>query len=205
MKTLAALLLLALGFWTAMFFPPLRDRVPFWPTMMLASGLLAGSALVCGRGPMAPQFRFRGSDLLIGAVSAGMLYGIFWIGHFLATAIFPFAAGQIEGIYAIRPAGASWPVALLLFFWVGPAEEIFWRGFVQRRLGERFSPLVGFVLATALYTAVHIPSLNFMLIGAAGVAGAFWGLLYLTTGRLWPVILSHALWDVLIFILLPIC
>ncbi len=46
-------------------------------------------------------------------------------------------------------------------------------------------------------------SLNFMLIGAAAVAGAFWGLLYMRLGRLDSVIVSHSLWSAVIFAVAP--
>ena len=64
---------------------------------------------------------------------------------------------------------------------------------------------MGFVVTTLIYALVHAGSLNFMLIMAALVAGAAWGLLY----RLFPknfaaIIISHALWDVAVFIWFPI-
>jgi membrane protease YdiL (CAAX protease family) len=64
--------------------------------------------------------------------------------------------------------------------------------------------LVGLVIAAAIYTLVHVWSFNLMLIAAAGLCGAFWGLLFAVTGNVWPCIISHAVWDVVIFILLPI-
>jgi membrane protease YdiL (CAAX protease family) len=93
---------------------------------------------------------------------------------------------------------------LLLLFVIGPAEEIFWRGYVQQRLGKRFSVAGSMIIATAVYTLVHIASFNFMLIMAAMVCGAFWGLMYCWNKNLLPLIISHALWDVSVFILFPI-
>lgn len=198
------LVLLAFIFWGLMFSPLTKGLLPFWPMMMLASGLLAAGAFLIDRRRMAEQLRFRWIDLPIGIVSAGVLYGLFFLGHALLTALLPFAGGQIESIYAIRSETPHWLIALMLFLWVGPAEEIFWRGFVQDRLTAKHNPYVALLLAAALYTLVHAVSFNPMLIAAAGLCGLFWGLLYFTTNRLWPVILSHALWDVLIFIVLPI-
>jgi membrane protease YdiL (CAAX protease family) len=42
-----------------------------------------------------------------------------------------------------------------------------------------------------------------MLVGAAAVAGAFWGAMYARLGRLAPVIVSHALWSAVIFAVFP--
>ena len=69
---------------------------------------------------------------------------------------------------------------------------------------QRYGDLRGWVIATVLYAAVHISSFNFMLIGAAAVAGAFWGLMYLRWKRLAPVIASHSLWSAFIFAVVPV-
>ena len=42
------------------------------------------------------------------------------------------------------------------------------------------------------------------LLLAALVCGLFWGGMFWRIGRLWPVIISHAAWDVLIFVIRPI-
>jgi membrane protease YdiL (CAAX protease family) len=43
-----------------------------------------------------------------------------------------------------------------------------------------------------------------MLVGAAAVAGAFWGLLYLRYGRLDTLIVCHSVWSAFIFAVFPI-
>ena len=88
---------------------------------------------------------------------------------------------------------------------IGPAEEIFWRGYVQRTLSQKLGANKGFIVATAIYTLVHIGSLNFMLIMAAMVCGIAWGLLYrLMPERFTAITLSHALWDAAVFVIFPI-
>ena len=122
----------------------------------------------------------------------------------MSTALFPFAEQQIGSIYG-RGAGTSrWSIVLLLFFITGPCEEIFWRGYLQRQLMKRLGGWQGWLLATAVYAGVHLWSFNFMLIGAAAVAGAFWGALYWRLGRLAPVIISHSIWSMVIFAVFPI-
>jgi len=69
-------------------------------------------------------------------------------------------------------------LGLLLILLVGPAEEIFWRGYVQRTLESICGAWVALVVTGLIYTLVHIWSFNFMLIMSALVCGAFWGLLY---------------------------
>ncbi|OPZ01127.1 MAG: CAAX amino terminal protease self- immunity [Bacteroidetes bacterium ADurb.BinA395] len=95
-------------------------------------------------------------------------------------------------------------LSLLLIFLIGPAEEIFWRGYVQRMLEPKFGSWVALIVTTLIYTLVHIWSFNFMLIMSAMVCGAFWGLLYKYNKNLVTLIVSHAVWDVSVFILFPI-
>jgi hypothetical protein len=75
---------------------------------------------------------------------------------------------------------------------------------VQRRLWNRYGPIYGLIFCVALYAGVHLWSFNFMLIAAAAVCGAFWSILFFFSGRLWPCMISHAVWDVMIFLVWPI-
>jgi len=110
----------------------------------------------------------------------------------------------VDAIYAKGDNTPGWVIGLVLFFITSPAEEIFWRGFLQRRLSRYLGGFGGWVIAAILYAAVHISSLNFMLVGAAGIAGLFWGFLYWRLKTLWPVVISHAVWTCLAFAVAPI-
>ena len=150
------------------------------------------------------QFRFDRRAVVQGLLSAVALYGIFWLGKLVSTTLFPFAAHQIGAIYG-KGANVPLPVVFALLLMVtGPCEEIYWRGFLQRQLMLRYGHWQGWVIGTAIYAGVHLWSFNFMLIGAAAVAGAFWGLLYWRWQRLAPVIVSHALWSAVIFAVAPV-
>lgn len=175
----------------------------FWMRISLAAALLALSALVLTPNPM-KLFAVRSRDIVIGVASALLLYAIFWLGQQIALWIFPFASEQIHRVYANREQLDPLWIGLLLFFLVGPSEEIFWRGFVQRRLSERFSVQSALLVTTAIYALVHIWTLNIMLILAAAVVGLFWGWLYQREHSLLSVMLSHALWDLFIFVLFPL-
>lgn len=70
---------------------------------------------------------------------------------------------------------------------------------------KRWNPNAGFVVATLIYALVHAGSCNFMLVMAALVVGAAWGALYrFFPNRFAAIILSHAVWDVAVFIFFPI-
>jgi hypothetical protein len=94
-------------------------------------------------------------------------------------------------------------VAGLLFFPIGFGEELFWRGYIQNKLAVKYGKYIGFIVATTIYTAIHIPTLNPVLILAALTCGIFWGYLYFLTGSLVVVIVSHMIWDPITFVFLP--
>jgi membrane protease YdiL (CAAX protease family) len=200
LQTVLGMVALATALWFVTFY--LKWGI-FWFKIAVSASVLAAISLrAAPEGRLA--LRFDGKSLLIGIVSAFVLYAIFWMGKIFSTALFPLAQQQIGAIYGKRGGTPLWLIALLLFFVTGPCEEIFWRGYMQRQLVKRFGALRGWALATAIYAGVHVWSFNFMLIGAAAVAGAFWGALYWRLRRLEPVIVSHAVWSTFIFAVLPV-
>jgi uncharacterized protein len=151
-----------------------------------------------------PKIAWRPSSVLLGAVSAVLLYILFFIGNSLAPYFLPGAPEKVAGIYSLGEGSNRALVFLLLLFITGPGEEIFWRGFLQAQLMNRTGPFRGFLLATAVYAGVHIFSGNLVLVLAALSAGAFWGALFLWKRDLLAQIVSHALWSAFIFAVFPI-
>ena len=197
--SLMATLLLATAFWFVTFY---LTWATFWIKISFSATTLAILSIWL-QPDVIKKLRFDGKALVIGLLSAALLYIIFWLAKLISTALFPYAAHQIGGIYDKGAGTPMWVIALLLFFITGPSEEIYWRGFLQHNLMRRFGGWQGWLLTTAIYAGVHIWSLNFMLIGAAGVAGAFWGAMYWRLNNLAPVIISHALWSAFIFAVFP--
>lgn len=151
-----------------------------------------------------PNVRFTLKNVLAGILSAVVLYALFALGNMLAPYIIHGAGGQVGGIYNLGTGTDRILIFLLLCFITGPGEEIFWRGFLQENLMQRFGEFRGFVIGTLIYGGVHLFSMNLMLILAALVAGAFWGGLYLWKRDLGVVIVSHSLWSAFIFAVFPI-
>lgn len=141
----------------------------------------------------------------LGATLATALWGVFRVGDAVARQLFDFAAGQVASVYALREGCSPVWIGAALLLLIGPAEELFWRGLVQRGLAERWGRNAGFALATLAYALIHVWSFNFMLVGAAAVCGLFWGLSYRFFPRHLPaLVFSHALWDVAVFVIFPI-
>ena len=151
-----------------------------------------------------PSISFHLASFFLGLFSAAVLYLIFLLGNKLAPYILPGVKSQVGGIYSLGAGANKVFIFLLLFFITGPGEEIFWRGFLQHHLMKRWGNFPGYLMTTALYGGVHVFSCNLMLILAAIVAGAFWGLLYLWKKDLMIQITSHSFWSAVIFAVAPV-
>lgn len=172
----------------------------FWWKITLSASALCCYSLIWRK----PKFQVTFEAVSIGLLSAAVLYGIFFVGHRLAPLFIPASHAQVNNIYALGIGESRTLVFLLLFIVTGPAEEIFWRGFLQGHLMERWGNALGFLSATLIYGGVHIFSFNLMLILAALVAGAYWGALYLWRRDLVVQIVSHSFWSAFIFAVAPV-
>ena len=194
-------LIVAAVLWFIMFSPWTAPFVNFW-WMMTASALILTSIALSWGGK--PQLHIDASEVLMGLGIAILLWIVFWVGDKVSQWLFSFARPQVDLIYGMKDGQIGWILSLALLFIIGPAEEIFWRGFVQRNLRKGLSANFSWLLSTFFYTVVHLPSANFMLIMAALVCGLIWGGLF----RFMPqhfgaIVLSHALWDAAAFVWFP--
>ncbi|WP_170309655.1 CPBP family intramembrane glutamic endopeptidase [Litorilituus lipolyticus] len=69
-------------------------------------------------------------------------------------------------------------------------EEVFFRGFIQRKLSQFFKPIICLIIASCLFGMAHFSG-GFSYVIVATVAGFLYGFVYLNTGKLWHVILIH--------------
>lgn len=195
---------LAAVLWTLMFSPWTSPHLNFWITMTF-SGLVLTTYSTWAGSRWWKDIRIDAVNVTLGVVLAAAMWGIFWLGEYFSTMIFGFARPQVDMIYGMKEGENPWLLTALMLLIIGPAEEIFWRGYIQKTLSRKWNPNMGFIVTTLVYSLVHLPKMNFMLIMAAAVAGFVWGLAY----RLFPekfgaILLSHALWDCAIFIWFPI-
>ena len=205
-------LLVAVLLWFCMFSPWTAPHVNFWVCMTASAIVLMCFAFAFGGsksiGTDSEMSSYNTSPFMfsciLGIIIAASLWLVFYVGNIVSQLLFSFSRAQVNLIYDIKGDVEPALLALLLLFVIGPAEEIFWRGYVQRTLAKFRSPLTAFILTTTCYTLVHLPSGNFMLIMAALVCGIVWGGLYwLMPNQLRAIIISHALWDAAAFVWLP--
>jgi len=176
-------------------------RTQFWDRMTL-TGLTLGSLSLVAE-PDLRKTRIGPRDVALGVASAAGLYVVFQVGDRIARVVLPKGGSEIEAIYSLRRLRSRRELAARLFAVIGPAEELFWRGAVQHRFMKHFGKPAGFALGTAAYGGAHLVTGNLTLIGAAAIAGGYWGALYamgLSTGAL---IVSHVAWDITIFLIAP--
>ncbi|HMT12833.1 MAG TPA: CPBP family intramembrane metalloprotease, partial [Ignavibacteria bacterium] len=160
---LIALVIIASLFWVEMF---VLKSFNFWIEMTIAASLLAGLGLWFNhRSGEAINYRlyyFEPKYIIIGIVSAALLYLVFYTGDIVSKLILPFADKQVIGVYDNKSLLSPTVIGLLLVFIIGPAEEVFWRGFVQDTLAEKLGDNKGWIVASLIYGGVHIVAMNFM-------------------------------------------
>lgn len=211
-RKLTVAVLVAAFLWFVMFSPWTGGRLNFWLEMSCAALVLTSLTMAFTPDRKALFAVERpGLQILAGIGIAIALWGVFWVGDRISSLMFDFARPEVDAVYAMKTGLPSEIIALLLLLLIGPAEELFWRGYVQRTLTKhltlntKHASALAFVATTLIYALVHIWSFNFMLVMAALVAGAVWGFLYSFNPKYLPaLVVSHALWDALVFVIMPI-
>ncbi|MBM7113782.1 CPBP family intramembrane glutamic endopeptidase [Archangium primigenium] len=188
--------------WTAL----VRWNPPhFYAWASLTCGVLAGLSLLAlgqrtGRALLTP----RGEDVLWGVTFAGVLYVgsrvVLWA---LCGGLTRVACEPLRDIYA-GFGRSGWGAAVALVFVLTPAEELFWRGVVQGALRPRLGSRGAVVVAAVLSSLVLLFFQEPLLALAALPTSLAWGLLAEWRKSLVASWVSHALWDVLIIVLLPV-
>jgi membrane protease YdiL (CAAX protease family) len=93
--------------------------------------------------------------------------------------------------------------ALVLVALAAPAEELFWRGFVQERLVRRLGRRQGVAATTGMAVAVALGTREPLLALATLPTYAAWGALAEWRGSLFAPVVSHAAWTLLFAVIAP--
>jgi membrane protease YdiL (CAAX protease family) len=76
-------------------------------------------------------------------------------------------------------------------------EEVFFRGYVFRKLLEKFPPFVSLTLSSFIFVGLHCinPGITFLSVLNIFLAGLLLGLLFLKTGNIWLAVGFHLFWN----------
>jgi membrane protease YdiL (CAAX protease family) len=170
-------------------------RGSFWPRAVVAGMVIGAFAVVAEWGRLANLLRPTWVDLLIGVVSAALLYLVFLAGDRLLANTFPTLSREVDDLYRLR-AQARPGAILVMITAVAVCEELFWRGVVQAR--------AGLLVATLGYALVLVWERKLVLLVAAVICGATWGALFAWRNTLVAPAVSHVLWDLAIMVFLPV-
>lgn len=143
------------------------------------------------------------SYLSLGIISGILLFAIFFMGDFLIDTLnLPFAS-EVSKLYSRLSPSVLWHYIVLLLVII-PGEEMFWRGFIQKRIQRASNVNIGVVASSLMYASAHFYSGSVMLPFAALISGIFWGYLYTWKKSLPLVIVSHLIFDLFLFVIYPL-
>lgn len=173
----------------------------FWARLAISSTVLLS---VCAA--LAWRGSFPGK---MGLSWRALIVGIFWgLGMYVATlagyrAVESHVREGALAVYALA-GGVDVGLVVLTLLYVSLVEELYWRAFVFETLSRSVGLPKALLLTTLFYSTIHVWTSNPPLMLVAAVAGLLWGVLYALTRSVLSAWASHALWDLLVFVFLPL-
>lgn len=165
---------------------------------LLAGGIASSTALLLtvsiATRPLTPAALRLVPGRETGRALAVMVVGMLALGQTLDSLTTLAGLADRGSLAVIRRAlqGAVGPELFAAVVIIGPlagaAEEIFFRGYMQTRLGERWSARAAVVIASACFAALHLEWLHAVLAFAVGL---YLGLVAEIAGSALPAIVCH--------------
>lgn len=193
-------LLLSLIFIYVMLYITFEEIKIFW--YLYTFTLLVGIAIAIIYG----KFRDEISTwqyLLFGIGYGTILYGIVRFGHFLLLKVDAGTEKTITRFLENYGPDNIWHYILLIFIIV-IGEELFWRGFVQQHIKNWTSSNIAVIITSILFSLSVAISGFWPGIVAAFIAGLVWGFLYEWKKSMPLIIVSHEIFILLLFMVLPL-
>jgi uncharacterized protein len=150
-----------------------------------------------------PLAKWQNKAVIPGIVTGIATYLIFLLGNFLLQCLFPSLHQQVLEVYRQLSPNKWWHYVVLCAVFV-PAEELFWRGVIQRLLMKIFHPCTAVMITGVLNGAALIYSGFLILPIAAFVCALIWGSLYINKNSIFGVLLAHLTFDLLLLVMLPL-
>jgi membrane protease YdiL (CAAX protease family) len=160
---------------------------------LASAGSLTAVALAATRPPRAQALGLVAGRASTGAVLV-MVIGVLALGQALESLSFVVGVGSRGAVETIRQvlvglSGAELALAVAVIGLVaGSAEEVFFRGFMQGRLRERWRPAWAIMASAACFGAMHLDAIHATL---AFVLGVYLGFLVERAGSVIPAVICH--------------
>lgn len=194
------LLLLALAFIYGMMFYTFHEKAIFW--YLYTFTLLVGIAISL----VASKFEDRlptWQYLLFGIGYGTIIYGFVKLGALLLPFINAGFSNEVAKFLKVYGPDNIFHYLMLIFI-IATGEEMFWRGYVQQQL-KRFTTPMWAVFVSTLLFSLSLAISGFMPGAmAAMVAGLILGALYEWKKSLPLIIVSHVVFVLLLFLVLPL-
>ena len=97
-------------------------------------------------------------------------------------------------------ANSRLPDLALMAFLAGVGEELFFRGWMQGLLTNKFGPWVGIVIVSLVFGLAHYLSSTYAIY--ASLIGLYLGIIYQVSGNLYLVMAIHAVYDFIALVFL---
>ncbi|MFN0250622.1 MAG: NAD(P)H-binding protein [Kofleriaceae bacterium] len=201
LRCVIALVVATLAFSTAL---ALRHHVDPWRSTAIAA--LASSAIALwALGAHARALVRTTVWNAAGAIALGGLLVAATHGTYrLASSLSPPLAAHVRDLYASIDVGAP-PLALaLLTTIVVLGEELIWRGVAFEILGPATPKLALCAISVGLYVAPQLVGGEAVLVIAAALLGSIFAAQRVVTGRLVDPFLTHLVWSVSVFVVVPL-
>jgi membrane protease YdiL (CAAX protease family) len=133
------------------------------------------------------------ADLPVGIVLAIAGYLSFMASYLIIASVWPQAAAAMQSS-AFSSQELSMPLVLVLSVINPIFEETFVSAYVIGALKDRPDPWTGINVSVAIRLLYHLYEGAVAAVGIVPI-GLLFAIWYARTGRLWPLIVAHALWD----------
>ncbi|MDD5309874.1 MAG: CPBP family intramembrane metalloprotease [Deltaproteobacteria bacterium] len=179
-------------------------QVPLTTLILALAGAMVVLALLFELRLLRSLFAFSLRDVLF-ALAVGILVYVLlsWARRVLPD-VMPISGlwlGRLASRASAVPVWLAGPAGAIVLV---PAEELFWRGFVLRRLAVRLGPVAGVTIAAAAYAIFWTAALDPLVGGAAALCGLAFGVMTVRSKSLVPAMAGHALLWILAVSVMPL-
>ena len=188
-----------IGLFLGWYFVFQLNMLDFWWRMFMTTLIFSVISIFLGGKRNIKPNKYEAPLAIYSAVAA---YLLFVVGYLISLLIPPFHR-DVVSVYGLAEGQNALKVIILLVF-IAFFEEIIWRGFVTEFLLQRMDVVPSILISSLLYSVVHVFTGNMALIVGAFVLGIILSLLYVITGKVSTPAFAHALWSLLIFVVLPL-